>query len=163
MVGLGAQPPLDAAARRPNKAVAVNAPRIESQFDARPKTLPDRKETIMSKHLTAFVVMLCLAFAGVPGGAHAHGGGLNRDGCHRETATGGYHCHRKNDEPDWEAAAIIIGGLVAGYFVLRWIANRKKGQAFDALPPREERRPRLRFVASSGESPAVGLAWELRF
>lgn len=26
--------------------------------------------------------------------ALAHGGGLNSDGCHRETATGGYHCHR---------------------------------------------------------------------
>jgi len=25
--------------------------------------------------------------------AHAHPGGLNSEGCHRETATGGYHCH----------------------------------------------------------------------
>ena len=24
----------------------------------------------------------------------AHGGGLNADGCHNETRTGGYHCHR---------------------------------------------------------------------
>jgi hypothetical protein len=25
--------------------------------------------------------------------AHAHGGGLNKDGCHHERKTGGYHCH----------------------------------------------------------------------
>ena len=24
----------------------------------------------------------------------AHGGGLNKQGCHNETRTGGYHCHR---------------------------------------------------------------------
>ena len=24
----------------------------------------------------------------------AHGGGLNKQGCHNETKTGGYHCHR---------------------------------------------------------------------
>ena len=29
--------------------------------------------------------------------AFAHGGGLNRDGCHNETATGGYHCHSNSD------------------------------------------------------------------
>lgn len=26
--------------------------------------------------------------------AHAHGGGLNRDGCHNDRRNGGYHCHR---------------------------------------------------------------------
>ena len=26
--------------------------------------------------------------------AHAHGGGLNKDGCHNNRKTGGYHCHR---------------------------------------------------------------------
>ncbi|PSH69545.1 YHYH domain-containing protein [Phyllobacterium brassicacearum] len=26
-------------------------------------------------------------------GALAHGGGLNRQGCHNDNATGGYHCH----------------------------------------------------------------------
>lgn len=27
-------------------------------------------------------------------GAHAHGGGLNKDGCHNNRKTGDYHCHR---------------------------------------------------------------------
>jgi hypothetical protein len=26
--------------------------------------------------------------------AQAHGGGLDKQGCHNERATGGYHCHR---------------------------------------------------------------------
>ncbi|WP_371136065.1 YHYH domain-containing protein [Devosia sp.] len=28
------------------------------------------------------------------GSAHAHGGGLNKDGCHNNRKTGDYHCHR---------------------------------------------------------------------
>ena len=35
-----------------------------------------------------------LALALSPATGFAHGGGLDRQGCHRETATGGYHCHR---------------------------------------------------------------------
>ncbi|WP_157498961.1 excalibur calcium-binding domain-containing protein [Lysobacter sp. Root604] len=38
-----------------------------------------------------WVVML--AVLGAPA-AHAHGGGLNRDGCHNDRRNGGYHCHR---------------------------------------------------------------------
>jgi len=26
--------------------------------------------------------------------SHAHGGGLDKNGCHNERKTGGYHCHR---------------------------------------------------------------------
>lgn len=29
-------------------------------------------------------------------GAWAHGGGLNKDGCHNDRKNGGYHCHRSN-------------------------------------------------------------------
>lgn len=38
---------------------------------------------------TAFFLALFLAVSA----AHAHGGGLNKDGCHHERKTGGYHCH----------------------------------------------------------------------
>ena len=34
------------------------------------------------------------AWLAAPTPAAAHGGGLNRDGCHNERRTGGYHCHR---------------------------------------------------------------------
>ncbi|MGQ0586627.1 MAG: thermonuclease family protein [Gammaproteobacteria bacterium] len=39
----------------------------------------------------AFVLACLAAFAG---SAFAHGGGLNRDGCHTNRKTGEYHCHR---------------------------------------------------------------------
>lgn len=31
--------------------------------------------------------------------AHAHGGGLNKEGCHTNRKTGDYHCHRSNALP----------------------------------------------------------------
>ena len=41
------------------------------------------------KHLT--ITLLTLLISNV---AWSHGGGLNKYGCHNETKTGGYHCHR---------------------------------------------------------------------
>ena len=41
--------------------------------------------------LLAFFSFLALFLAA--SAAHAHGGGLNKDGCHHERKTGGYHCH----------------------------------------------------------------------
>lgn len=31
--------------------------------------------------------------------AHAHGGGLNAQGCHNDRQNGGYHCHRAPSVP----------------------------------------------------------------
>ena len=51
-----------------------------------------------------------------PGLLFAHGGGLDSSGCHRETATGGYHCHRtstskkKGDDVDWKTIGYVLGG-----------------------------------------------------
>ena len=42
--------------------------------------------------VTAAAALALLALS--PATGFAHGGGLDRQGCHRETATGGYHCHR---------------------------------------------------------------------
>lgn len=33
-------------------------------------------------------------FLALPGAASAHGGGLNREGCHNDRQRGTYHCHR---------------------------------------------------------------------
>lgn len=41
-----------------------------------------------------FVIMI-LAVAIYAPHVLAHGGGLNRDGCHNNHKTGDYHCHRK--------------------------------------------------------------------
>jgi len=40
-----------------------------------------------------FVLALALAAGAASSGARGHGGGLNADGCHTESATGEYHCH----------------------------------------------------------------------
>ena len=40
------------------------------------------------------VVLGALAGMLVLGTAHAHGGGLDRHGCHNDRKNGGYHCHR---------------------------------------------------------------------
>lgn len=36
------------------------------------------------------LILMCIA----SNVAHAHGGGLNSEGCHNNRKTGGYHCHR---------------------------------------------------------------------
>ena len=64
--------------------------------------------------LAAFVASLLL-----PSVLFAHGGGLDRHGCHRETATGGYHCHRKkDDDPDWGVIAGVAGGLLLLWLIV---------------------------------------------
>lgn len=38
--------------------------------------------------------LMLLVLPAVAGNAWAHGGGLNKDGCHNDRKNGGYHCHR---------------------------------------------------------------------
>ena len=45
-------------------------------------------DNIMMKMVYIFIVMI------LAGAAFAHGGGLNKEGCHKNHKTGGYHCHR---------------------------------------------------------------------
>ena len=40
------------------------------------------------------VSSVLLVLSMVSGDAWAHGGGLNKDGCHNNRKTGDYHCHR---------------------------------------------------------------------
>lgn len=46
--------------------------------------------------LTLFVFALTVA---IPDPAYAHGGGLNKEGCHSNRKTGDYHCHRGVSSP----------------------------------------------------------------
>lgn len=41
-----------------------------------------------------WIRMMLLVLPAVAGSAWAHGGGLNKDGCHNDRGNGGYHCHR---------------------------------------------------------------------
>jgi endonuclease YncB( thermonuclease family) len=47
----------------------------------------------MNKLLTTLSLML-IALIGSVGISYAHGGGLNKEGCHNNRKTGNYHCHR---------------------------------------------------------------------
>ena len=67
------------------------------------------------------IMLSFVLFAFLATEALAHGGGLDRYGCHRETATGGYHCHNDEEEVDWGLVAGVVGGLITLVFVLRWL------------------------------------------
>jgi len=41
--------------------------------------------------------------------AHAHGGGLNAEGCHNNKKTGDYHCHRAPPEKSSQKASPPTG------------------------------------------------------
>jgi hypothetical protein len=43
---------------------------------------------------TGLMAVLMLVMSGFSSLALAHGGGLNKDGCHNNRKTGDYHCHR---------------------------------------------------------------------
>jgi hypothetical protein len=42
----------------------------------------------------AFLAFVAFLYAGTPGPVAAHGGGLDRYGCHHDRKAGTYHCHR---------------------------------------------------------------------
>lgn len=44
------------------------------------------------RNIAGILTFTLLSFTGIT--AHAHGGGLNAEGCHTNHKTGDYHCHR---------------------------------------------------------------------
>ena len=73
----------------------------------------------MAKTVIALSLAICILLLPLRE-ALAHGGGLDRYGCHGRDSAGGYHCHRgeDEDEADWETIGLVIGGLVALIVVL---------------------------------------------
>ena len=64
--------------------------------------------------------MITIALVLPPAMAFSHGGGLNADGCHRETATGGYHCHSGGGVSGTTTALISVGialVLLGGWYL----------------------------------------------
>ena len=113
------------------------------------------------KRIAPAALALTLAAPAAP--VYGHGGGLNRDGCHRETATGGYHCHRGNSD-DWERAAVVLGGLVLVGAAIWWWNKRRQAQTLtDLAPPVEERNFGLRYAVDERGDPEAGIFWRLRF
>ena len=94
----------------------------------------------MAKCLLAFTAAICLSMIPIHN-ALAHGGGLDRHGCHNETATGGYHCHRPSEDDDndtLKTAGIAVGALLVGVIVWRciesWSSNPSALQRDDVAP-----------------------------
>jgi hypothetical protein len=50
----------------------------------------------VKKLYSLLLILVCSALSTY---SFSHGGGLNAQGCHNETATGGYHCHRSSYSP----------------------------------------------------------------
>ena len=44
-------------------------------------------------------ILMLFLLPAVAGNSWAHGGGLNKDGCHNDRKHGGYHCHRGSSTP----------------------------------------------------------------
>ena len=57
------------------------------------------RRTRLTRTMVASFAVLLLALL-APGTAFAHGGGLDSKGCHTESATGEYHCHRAGASAD---------------------------------------------------------------
>lgn len=81
----------------------------------------------MKALLGSFCVAILLT--ATPYTVGAHGGGLNSEGCHRETATGGYHCHR--EKKTWETVGYVAGGLLAVGLVFWLIRSPNSYQQFE--------------------------------
>ena len=74
-----------------------------------------------TKHLIVVASVALLLVSLAPREAFAHGGGLNKDGCHNETATGSYHCHRGGggSDVDWETVGAVVGGLIVAWLLIK--------------------------------------------
>lgn len=115
----------------------------------------------MSRLAVPFLA-LCLALPYVPE-TFAHGGGLDSRGCHRETATGGYHCHRNKDN---ELGAVLLVVVVLGVTAW-WLTKRRNDNPPSFLPESEpEHRSwvdNFQLTASAGEDESIGVTWKFEF
>ena len=79
--------------------------------------------------------------------AGAHGGGLNSSGCHNETATGGYHCHRGGDDDKSKDTLLIVLGVVVVVGLISWMLKKQKNP----------------LSAVQAQADQIGTLWKLRF
>jgi len=52
------------------------------------------RSAILLSILVGGGILLMLCYITIPVAVLAHGGGLDRFGCHRDNKAGNYHCHR---------------------------------------------------------------------
>lgn len=110
--------------------------------------------------ICAFVVLLAYSSS-----CFSHSGGLNAEGCHHETATGGYHCHNgssSSTSPD-EASASTgeILGILLGSIVVIWLIHKviDKNNIEEVTEPNESRLT----VSPTIENNDVGLEFSYKY
>ena len=113
------------------------------------------------KRLIVAAMAALLLVSLVPQEAFAHGGGLNKDGCHRETATGGYHCHRGNRDGgsggidfDWATIGAILGGLIVAGLVIQMFRSDSRGHGLSLAPE---------IAADQTGNAYAGVRWRIHF
>ena len=120
------------------------------------------------KRSIAAVVVVCLMSTFPAQSLFAHGGGLDSRGCHRETATGGYHCHRGGSDSSSSSSSNawkIVGGVLVVLVVIGVavrILNRNASSPFiPAAPERDDFD--VRFSVDESGEPTAGVVWRVRF
>lgn len=69
--------------------------------------------------ICSYVVLIAYSTA-----CFSHGGGLNADGCHQETETGGYHCHNESGSKDESSRGSRNGiAFLIGAVLVLWIVR----------------------------------------
>jgi hypothetical protein len=61
--------------------------------------------------------------------AHAHGGGLNAEGCHKNRKTGDYHCHRDGSSGASQSKSSKVMSAYSGGAFANCTAARAAGAA----------------------------------
>lgn len=89
------------------------------------------------------ISLILLALPIVAGNAWAHGGGLNREGCHNDRKNGGYHCHRGSSAAPVERRTQPANQLAPSHYAAsarlpggRAFANCSEARAAGAAPVR---------------------------
>ena len=106
------------------------------------------------KYVVTGLALLSLVSFETP--AWAHGGGLDENDCHHETATGGHHCHPQDkDDTDWGGMA----GRLAGLVVIGLIVQGFLGSDDAALTSPIH----LEASTQDGDNDYLGLQWRITF
>ncbi len=122
----------------------------------------DRSIINLSFYRLVIFIMALLVSAPV----YPHGGGLNRQGCHNVTATGGYHCHRggssstsKSGSPSLTLSLLLATSvLVAAIAINIKNAETKRGQKSNNLL---YSKPHPKFIITPYlDNNKYGIQWE---
>ena len=101
---------------------------------------------MIAKHCFTILIVACFLVV-TSYHAGAHGGGLNSAGCHNETATGGYHCHRGGDDGKSKDTLLIVLGVVVVVGLIGWMLKMQKNP----------------LTSVQAQTDQIGTLWKLQF